>query len=201
MGKSRLISFAANGSASHPLWSHSAGASLSLRSPVSCFQMTDLSTGRSSGMFQSITTGVGRYIELSVAKSRIPPLSCSGDNCEHTDHRGYHKSHPCGKVRFAADSALEEDGFKLSGSRSRDRQTVMGRPDGRLENGGGTVEEPKVRIRLPPAESLRTLSLSAGCCRRAVGRALVRSISAPQSPSSFRTWRRSSACGPGSAAA
>ena len=58
-------------------------------------------------MFQSITTGVGRYIELSVAKSRIPPLSCSGDNCEHTDHRGYHKSHPCGKVRFAADSALE----------------------------------------------------------------------------------------------
>ena len=94
-------------------------------------------------MFQSITTGVGRYIELSVAKSRIPPLSCSGDNCEHTDHRGYHKSHPCGKVRFAADSALEEDGFKLSGSWSRDRQTVMGRPDGRLENGGGTVEEPK----------------------------------------------------------
>jgi hypothetical protein len=65
-------------------------------------------------MFQSITTGVGRYIELSVAKSRIPPLSCSGDNCEHTDHRGYHKSHPCGKVRFAADSALEEDGFEPS---------------------------------------------------------------------------------------
>ena len=150
-------------SASHLLSSHSAGASLSLRSPVSCFQMTDLSTGRSSGMFQSITTGVGRYIELSVAKSRIPPLSCSGDNCEHTDHRGYHKSHPCGKVRFAADSALEEDGFKLSGSWSRDRQTVMGRPDGRLENGGGTVEEPKVRIRLSPAANRQRTRPPAPC--------------------------------------
>src|SRR6516164_10490716 len=29
----------------------------------------------------------------------------------------------------------------------------MGGPDGRPDNGGGTVEEPMVRIRLPPARS------------------------------------------------
>src|SRR6516225_4622190 len=61
-----------------------------------------------------------------------------------------------------ADSPLEGDGFKLSGSWSRDRQTVMGRPDGRLENGGGTVEEPKVRIRLPPAVSQTKCNTAVG---------------------------------------
>ena len=51
-GNSRLISLVANGNASHPLASHSASASLRRRSPMSCFQVTSSSIGRSSGMLR-----------------------------------------------------------------------------------------------------------------------------------------------------
>jgi len=55
-------------------------------------------------------------------------------------------------VRFAKDSPLEgeDSNFWFLVARPSNRH---GGPDGRLDNGGGTVEEPMVRIRLPPAES------------------------------------------------
>ena len=68
-------------------------------------------------------------------------------------------SRPPEEVRFAIDSALEGDGFELS---IPGRESVNIMESGLLSRKrGGSVGEPKVRIHLPPAESLRTIGSSA----------------------------------------
>src|ERR1700731_341821 len=73
---------------------------------------------------------------------------------------------PAGKARVldARKWLRERDGLsaggrwiRTSGSWSRDRQTAMGDGTTVWKNGSGSVEEPKVRIQLPPpASPIRT---------------------------------------------
>src|SRR3984893_8614200 len=76
-----------------------------------------------------------------------PSVGCSDDGAISSPPAPYHL--------FAGGRRI-----RTFGSWSRDGQTIMGDGTACLENGGGSVGEPKVRIHLPPAGSLKTFGPS-----------------------------------------
>src|SRR6516162_8954912 len=85
-------------------------------------------------------------------------LGSSGGRPPHLDSNHRYRSAIATEFQGTGFARLFAGGRRIqpSGSWSRDRQTVMGGPDGRLDNVGGTVEEPMARIPLAPAQSQGT---------------------------------------------